>query len=153
MLDSTEQKIIDDIARIGWSCIGVPEDEHGPGFVYSIGMMQSLDHPEIIMFGLKLALMFDVVNLIGHEVRSGRRFAEAGLYEDLLNGCAAKLLPVDEAWHAEYFGYAMWHRRYLGRMATLQAMQCIWPDQKGLFPDEPGCHPAVVRLQPLPGIS
>jgi hypothetical protein len=46
------------------------------------------------------------------------------------------------------FGYAMWHRRYVGKIGTLEAVQCVWPDKAGLFPGEPGCDAEVEALQP-----
>ena|SRR5688572_21937841 len=149
MIDPDEQRILDDIARVGWSLTGVRADEHGPSFVYSIGMMHTLNHPEIIVFGLDLTLMFNLVNDMGAQIRSGRRFEEPVLYDDVLARFACKVLPVIERHHEEYLGYAMWHRRHVGKIGTLQVVQLIWPDKSGLFPDEPGCHPAVVERQPL----
>lgn len=149
MLDESEQRVIDDIARVGWHLIGVEADEEGPGFVYSIGMMPTLNHPEVIMFGLRTELMVSVINGMGDAIRGGRPFCEPVLYEGLLEGYACKIIPVHESQHPEYLGYAMWHRRYLGRIDDLQAVQCVWPDKAGLFPDEPGCHPYVVTVQPM----
>lgn len=149
MLDETEQNILTDIGRYGWSLIGVPECAEGPSFVYSIGMMHTLDHPEVIMFGLDIELMWRIVNDIGADVRNGRRFIDTGLYEGVIEGFACKVKPVAEAHHTTYLGYAMWHRRHVGRIGTLRAVQCLWPDRDGVFPDEQNCDPDVVRLQPL----
>src|SRR5688572_25274034 len=147
--DAYEQNLLKDVERVGWSLVAVPADEHGPSFVYSIGMMQTLNHPEIIVFGLDLTLMSNVVNDMGDQIRGGRRFEEPVLYEDVLERFACKVLPVMKRHHEEYLGYAMWHRRHVGKIGTLQVVQLIWPDKSGLFPDEPGCHPAVVERQPL----
>ena len=148
MIDPSETKILQDIDRHGWSLLMINGDPHGAGFVYSIGMMHTLKHPEIIMFGLNINLMAQLINTIGDDIRAGRRFESVGLYEDLLKGYACKCVPVAEKYHSEYLGYAMWHRRHVGKIGTLQAVQCLWPDKAGLFPDEPGCNPDVVKLQP-----
>jgi hypothetical protein len=129
--------------------VGVPADKEGPSFVYYIGMVQKLDHPEKIMFGLDLTLMASVINGIGDEIRGGRLFREPGLYNGLLERFACRISPVAEAYHKEYLGYAMWHRRHVGQIGTLEVVQCIWPDMSGRFPDETECDPAVVQLQPL----
>jgi hypothetical protein len=147
--DETEQKILEDIERHGWSVICILEDASGPSFVYSIGMMHTLNHPEIIIFGLDIDLMWRMVNGIGDDIQNGRTFTERGLYEEILEGFACRIEPVDDSHHPTYLGYAMWHRRHIGQIGTLQAVQCLWPDRNGRFPDEPGCHPEVVRLQPL----
>jgi hypothetical protein len=146
--DPAEQKILHDIATIGWSLIGIDSDNQGPSFVYSIGMMQTLNHPEIIMFGLDTSLMATVINDIGDDIRSGRPFRQPGLYEGILKNFACKIEPVHEKYHPEYLGYAMWHRRHVGHIGTLQAVQCLWPDKVGLFPGDPGCDPAIAQRQP-----
>jgi hypothetical protein len=151
MTDKIEQRVLDDIAKFGWHLIAVNPDERGPGFVYSIGMMETLGHPEIIMFGLDSKLMATVINNIGRQVREGRNFAELGLFEDLLEGYACTMIRVDDRWHAEYLGYAMWHRRHIGKVGTLEALQCLWPDKAGKFPGEDGCQREIVALQPLLG--
>jgi hypothetical protein len=152
MLDKGEQKVIDDIARYGWHLISVKADEHGPGFVYSVGMMHTLSHPEIIMFGLDNDFLAAVINDMGRQIRAGRNFAALGLFEDLLEGCACKVIEVSARWHSEYLGFAMWHRCYAGQPGSLRALECLWPDKQGRFPDEAGCHPGVVSLQPVLGI-
>jgi hypothetical protein len=148
MADEVEQNILDDVERMGWSLICVREDARGPSFVYSIGMMQTLNHPEIMMFGLDVDLMGSIINGMGFEIREGRRFDEEGLYEGLIEGFACGVAPVDAAHHTTYLGYAMWHRRHLGKIGTLRAVQCIWPDKLGLFPHEEGSHADAVGLQP-----
>lgn len=57
MSDPAEQRVLDDIAKFGWHLIQINAGEAQPGFVYSIGMMESLGHPEIIMFGLARRLV------------------------------------------------------------------------------------------------
>ena len=101
------------------------------------------------MFGLARQLMGTVINDMGRQVRAGRNFTELGLFEDLLQSYACKMIRVHERWHREYLGYAMWHRRHVGKIGTLEALQCLWPDKSGKFPGEEGCHSEVVARQPL----
>jgi uncharacterized protein DUF4262 len=149
MTDKVEQQVLNDVAKFGWHLIQINADADGPSFVYSIGMMETLGHPEIIMFGLAPKLMGTVINDAGRQVREGRNFAELGLFEDLLNGYACKFICVHERWHTEYLGYAMWHRRHVGKIGTLTALQCLWPDKAGRFPDEDACNGEVIERQPL----
>lgn len=151
MPNEIEQRTLDDIKKHGWHLIIVPDDEEGPGFVYSVGMMQTLKHPEIIMFGLEPDLMVEIIHGMGEEIRKGRRFAGTGLADDLLKGFECKIVPVDKQWHDEYMGYAVWHRRQVGKAGTLQAIQCVWPDKRGRFPDDPLCNRDVVASQPILG--
>ncbi len=112
-------------------------------------MMVTLNHPEIVCFGLDHKLTASIINSMGDEIRNGRSFREAGLYEGLIRGFACKIRTVSKSSHARYLGFAMWHRRHIGQIDTLEAVQLLWPDKAGLFPDEPGCTPEILKLQPL----
>ena len=149
MLDATEQRVVDDVARYGWHLISVEADAEGPAFTYTVGMMLTLEHPEVILFGLRTPTMGQVLNDIGGEIRRGRPFGEPGLYEWIIEGYACKIAAVDPRFHVDYLGFAMWHRRHVGQTGSLVAVQCLWPDKGGRFPDEPGCDSTVVVRQPL----
>jgi hypothetical protein len=112
-------------------------------------MIPTLGHPEIVIFGLDHKLSATIINIIGKEIRSGRPFREAGLYEGLIEGFACKIRPVSKSSHKDYLGYAMWYRRHIGQAGTLEAVQLLWPDKAGLFPDEPGCDAGILRHQIL----
>jgi hypothetical protein len=148
MLDDDEVKVIDDIKKYGWHAIHVDKDHAGPGFAYSVGLMDGLKHPEIIIFGLRRQLMHDMLWGIFREVQSGKNFSE-GKHEDVLEGYACDFRIVHEEQHQLYLGYAMWHCRYRGSIGSLRALQCTWPDKSGLFPFEKGCNDEVRRRQPL----
>jgi len=149
MLDKSEQRIVDDIARVGWHVLGVLAAEDYPPFTYSIGMMPTLGHPEIVIFGLDHKLCATIINAMGKEIREGRSFREPGLYEGLIERFACKIRPVTPSSHAGHLGFAMWHQRHIGQINKLDAVQLLWPDKAGLFPDEPGCHPGLMAMQPL----
>jgi len=149
MLDKSEQRIVDDIARHGWHVLGVLASADKPPFAYSIGMMPTLAHPEIVVFGLDHRLCATIINTMGKEIRQGRSFREPGLYEGLIEHFACKIRPVAQASHANHLGYAMWHHRHIKQACPLEAVQLLWPDKAGLFPDEPGCNRGIIALQPV----
>lgn len=149
-LDPDESRVVDDIREYGWHAVCVEEDEEGPGFNYSVGLLETLDHPEIIVFGLDRGLMHDVMWNMVREIRSGRRFEDPVRYEEVLEGCACAIRPVHGTQHAAYLGYAIWYTRWLETRIELRAVQLIWPGKvDGLFPWEPGCAPIVIERQPL----
>jgi hypothetical protein len=149
MLDKAEKRIVDDIARVGWHVLGVLAAKDYPPFTYSIGMIPTLGHPEIVIFGLDHKLSATIINIIGKEIRGGRSFREPGLYEGLIEHFACKIHAVSPVNHKDHFGFALWHQHHIGASAPFEAVQLLWPDKAGLFPDEPGCHPGAIRMQPL----
>lgn len=143
-----EKNILEDIATYGWSGTIVEEDACGPGFEYTIGLMERFNHPEVIVFGLNNETMHDILWAMFREVQAGRSFAEPGVYSGILERFACAIRPVHEEWHTEYLGYAMWHRRYVGKMGDLRAVQCVWPDRNGHFPSGTCCDPEIALRQP-----
>jgi hypothetical protein len=147
-LDDSDRQLLADIVQHGWHGITVNDDEPAP-FEYAVGFEQTLEHPAVIIFGLRSELMHSVLWGIFNDIKSGRRFEEEALYEDVLGGCAVAVRSVHESWHPRYLGYAMWHHRYAGRAGSLRAVQIVWPGKlDGLFPWERGCNEEVVRRQP-----
>lgn len=150
MLEPDEQRVLDDIAKYGWHDVCIETDEVGPGFNYTVGFMQTVEHPEVIIFGLKRNVMHDVLWGIFRDIQKGLRFDTPGLYENLLEGCACTSRQVHASQHPDYLGYAMWHCRHRGLKGLLSAVQCFWPGKlDGKFPWEDGCNEEVRMRQPL----
>lgn len=50
--DASERKLISDVKKFGWSCVGIaPEGKSGP-FAFTVGLEQTYGHPELAIFGL-----------------------------------------------------------------------------------------------------
>jgi hypothetical protein len=140
-----DQKVIDDVAHYGWHVVKILEGGDKPGWAFSVGLYHTFGHPEIIVFGLKPALMHSIINNIGEDVRSGKRFKEDKQYPDLIEGyqCAFKI--VNPAWYEPFLGYATWFYKGMG----YSVLQCIWPDKESIYPWEPGFNPNWASAQPL----
>lgn len=149
MTDRAEQRVIDDIDAYGWHVVCIGADEHGPSFDYTIGLMQTFRHPEIIVFGLDNSLMHQILTGMVTTIRRGGSFANPGQYADVLEGFSCVVRRVAQERHREFLGYAMWYCRHVGKIGSLEAVQLFWPDKADRFPWEPECNDAVKRLQPL----
>jgi hypothetical protein len=143
--DDIERKLVSDIEEFGWHVIKIFEDDEGPAFAYSIGLFKNFSHPEIIVFGLDVNLMHRMINLVGEEVRQGRRFADDEAASGILEGYDVRFLNVASRHYHEHVGYARWF--YTGDDFLL--LQCLWPDKKGRFPTDPGFAKALRPRQPL----
>ncbi len=149
-LDDDERRVVDDVRKHGWHACCIEPDAEGPGLNYSIGLIETENHPEIIIFGLDRRLTHDIMWGMVHDIRAGRRFDRPGRYEDLIDQYACAVRPVHESQHPPFLGYAMWYMRWIGRMGELEAVQLFWPSKcDGLFPWEDGCPQPVIDLQPL----
>jgi hypothetical protein len=143
--DANEQRVIDDVERHGWHLVGI-EDGPEPPFVYSIGLYHTLGQPEIIILGLKDAsTMGQIVNLIGDEMRKGTKFEDWFESEGILEGYNCIFRQVAREHYPEYLGYALWYYR----PEEFPVLQCIWPDNGGRYPWQPGVSADIVNRQPI----
>lgn len=133
------------IEQFGLSVIHVSEDEIGPAFSYSVGLFQTYQHPEIIMFGLPQESMQIIINNFAYEIESGTTYRPDELYGDILPDydCILKMVPSE--WYDDYVGQAQ--RFYQG--SSFQLLQCVWPDLNHKFPWQPGFNANWRNRQPL----
>lgn len=144
IVDESEKKLVDNIAEYGWHVIKVFDPDGGPSFAYSVGMTETLDHPEVIIIGLGVDLMHHMINDIGTRIRSGESLESGQPIEGLLEGALCILYPVTSRHLREYFAAAYHH--YGG--AYFGALQCFWPGKvDGCFPWEPNCSEFVRDVQ------
>jgi hypothetical protein len=143
--DAGDRKLLDDIERVGWHMIGVPEDDRGPGFVYSIRLFHSFRHPEIVVVGMKLQLMFSMVSEVGTWARSGQPVRDGTIREGLLEDYTCTFRSVGKQWYKVYFGYALWFYQ----SDDFPVLQCVWPDKDERWPWDPQFNPPWKPKQPV----
>jgi hypothetical protein len=139
--------ILERVAKFGWAATAVSGGEEHPSFLYTTGLVATLEHPEVIVFGLERRLAYDIVALVVADIRAGKRYASPGLFSDLLTVPMA-LRPVDPTQHIFYFGETLGFYRQQGRHGDFTAVQLFWSDARGLFPFDAACDPAVIDAQP-----
>src|SRR5262249_23936133 len=131
--DDRDRKVLADIARVGWTVIAVQADGEGSGFAFSIGLLHTLGHPEILIMGLRPQIAQQLINNIGDAIREGQRFEAGKHYEGIAAGFPLAFVEMDRRYYREYLGYAGWF--YRG--PDFPVLQCVWPDKQGVFPWEP----------------
>ncbi len=145
-MSRTQQKIRSDIAEVGWHVVRVLEDAEGPGFAYSIGFGPTLDHPEVVAFGLPLESMHVIVNLIGAEIRNGHVFRGGDATPSILEGHPVAFRDVSSTHYDDYLSQAATY--YEADHRELRVVQCFWPDANSRFPWDDGVEPSCSDSQP-----
>lgn len=141
---SPEQSISEGVRKNGFRILAIAD--HKPPFAYTVGLIFTQQHPELMIFGLPEAgpsILRAAIKLI----RDGERFDAAGEY-DILGLIRVATRPVDPTQHEFYLGYAMGYCREQARPGGLQAVQVFWPDKQGRFPFTRGCEEQVWAAQP-----
>ena len=151
VLSAADQKVVDDVATHGWSCMNVGAGDGEPNFSYSIGWWEKIKSPEAIVFGLPSKLQHSILWELFRQVKGGLELSDGLRIANLVEGHDCIARPVHSSQMREYFGFALWYRRLRsGPFASLQAFAIFWPGKnQGLFPWDADCEHAVRDAQPL----
>lgn len=135
-------KTMKDIERDGWTTISVFAEDDTPPFAYSIGF-QEHDHPEVIVIGLTPVIAHQIIGGLYDRVAAGETFADGQRDSRVLDGYDVMFreMPPD----GRPLNMA---RRYYG-VDDLPALQIVWPDREGRFPDEEGFDPQYAGIQDI----
>lgn len=140
-------KLNEDINKFGWHVCKVFGEGINTEFAYSVGLYQTFNHPEIIFIGLKLDLAHILINNIGEDIKTGKKFESGKLYDDILDNFQCAMVDVSTKHYNEYVGQAQ--NFYKGDGFPL--FQCIYPTIKGIYPWEKNWPKDLQNIQPILG--
>ena len=109
--DDFDRKLLADFARVGWAVVGIPADDEGPSYAFSIGLHRAHSHPEVILIGLPFEASQQFINAVGATVSKGGRYEADHRYDDLIEGHVATFVSVDRSHYKAYLGAAGWFYR------------------------------------------
>lgn len=143
--DAGDEKLLADIHQHGWHVVGVPDDEKGPGFCFTVGIYLRTLQPEILMMGVPIEPTHQVLNTIAEYLMAGGTITPDMRYPDFVDEREVLFRPMHQTQFHEYLGCANWFYRPSG--TPFPALQCIWPDLQGRFPHEEGFDSRFVGRQ------
>lgn len=141
--DDMEDAVRDNIKEHGWHGMKVPEDDAGPGFVYTIGLYRTFGHPEMICIGLPLDVAHQGLWECARHIRAGGTLGDGCEFWEAFQDARCAFRTVLTRHYREYLGYARWY--YEGD--AFPVVQMLWPDSCGKLPGDEGCAESTVRLQ------
>jgi len=143
--EGDDDKLLQDIAGIGWHVIMVEATDYLPGFAYTIGLWKNYNHPELISFGLSVKTLHSILNIGGDLAKSRQQIKAGNIYEDFFENSRTQILNVDKRNIADYFGYAIWFYE----QKEFPALQLVWADRNNKFPWESNFEIEFENKQPL----
>ncbi|HEX3890673.1 MAG TPA: DUF4262 domain-containing protein, partial [Verrucomicrobiae bacterium] len=99
-----DDKIIRDVIEYKCHIIGIPEDNEGPKYSFSIGLYLHFNHPEIVIFGLDHKIAADSINGICAMVEKGHRFKPKEITNEIFGNVSATFIDVHPKFYKEFFG-------------------------------------------------
>lgn len=143
-LDDHEQKFVATIREHGWFHTHVLGDaEHSP-FNYSTGWWHSINHPEMIVFGISAETSGSILWDIYREVLAGDPLEVGTRTDRAFKNLPAYAFEVSPKFYPEYVGWSRWF--YGGD--DFRCLQLVWPDRSGRFAWEDGAEPSLAETQP-----
>lgn|GEM_PF-1719238 len=144
------EPVRDHIVKYGWHIQQVLGDAGRFGWSYSIGFADSLDHPDLVVFGLPGDVARVLLNDIGDALARGQRFDVGARYGDFLENVDVEFRATLARWHPAHFGRAKdWYN------GDVLVWQVVIPDLQNRFPGDPGEEASRFQLllfddQPAP---
>jgi hypothetical protein len=134
-LDATDRKVLADVEKHGWHCLHVHDEGRLPYWSFSIGVFQTWQHPELVVFGLRDTVAHELLSHLVARVKAGEIFSGDRDYGDVLEGFACRFMDVDPEWYGTFLGYAQW---FYETEHGFPVLQLVWPDKQGRYPWEDG---------------
>ncbi|WP_281452005.1 DUF4262 domain-containing protein [Paenarthrobacter nitroguajacolicus] len=138
--DPVFNQLLSLIEEHGWAVRHVCASDE-PAFSYTVGLT-AMKHPEIVMEGLPFEVAQAFLNLMGEEVKAGRRFSPGSITTDHTEPPA----PIAFIASENIAGLTAVADVY----GKVEALQAIWSDSTGRLPWEPSYRNAA-DTQPLLG--
>jgi len=137
-----------DIARFGWSMIGVfPTDDNDSiqtYFCYTVGLWQTYGQAELVTLMLRPEVANAVVHgLVDDHLKQGERYVHGQTADDLIRDFSVHFRTVPVASERYTLSAA---RAYYGH-DEFDVLQMVLPDKAGKFPWDAGVDPAMRTIQ------
>jgi len=143
--DELLEKTKHNIEKYGLQVISIRASEYLPSFSYSIGLLESYQHPELICFGLSTDLMHTLINDVAALIKQGEKTESGRNYDNIFANSDAQFVQVDARNVPDYFTLAL---KYY-QLDQIPAIQLVWTDRKNRFPWDMGFEEEFVYKQPL----
>lgn len=142
-----QQEVLHNLKTWGWSFTYVFGSEDEPCFSYSVGLLASYTHPEIIVLGLSEESSHGLVSRVAQRAAQGDPIDLSRPSEDLVRGYAFLFTEVGSVYREKYAKSDCW----LYGSTDFPLYQLIWPSEAGLFPWHPLAPENYRTAQPILG--
>lgn len=153
--DAIKQKVIDDVDRVGWSAIAVFPTGEDPGWPYSYPFIYTIGFalrgwPDVIVVGLPHGVGHQLCHNAFEQMKEGGPWVVGQERDDVLESFTMRVGSVSPDRRDEHLTITGWYydrvaeevitaatddRDRLG-IVPWKAVQIVWPDAVGKFPDD-----------------
>ncbi len=142
------KSVLENIEKFGFhttSVMGRDSDE--VSYSYSTGIHETIDKPDIIIFGLSPSVSHAVIGIYYDRVRAGELFEPGIEYSGFLKGYLVMFASISKVKIDEHMLCIPW--LYPGKQH--EAYQLLYPDDDGKWPWQDNAEESFRHLQPVLG--
>jgi hypothetical protein len=147
--DSSQFRIIDDIAAYGWHCAHAPAAGDFAPVSYSVGLFRTFKFPELAVLGLPSHLAQVLLQRAVNELRQGRPLNLPGATPALIRNAECMLVRVPLGAYSDQFDLCRWYYE----SQDFPLYQIVWPAANGRFPWDDSAPALLKTHQPVLGHS
>lgn len=148
--DEAKKKYLELIKEVGWAVVGVPMGERGPFMVYTIGLEETFDHPELVVFGLAPEIAHQFFHILVKEIKAGNPLKPGEKYTDLTGGGLPMIFyPLAPEKVSELRVLTWFVAEHAKKKKISPPLQMIWSDPAGLLPWEENFDEQFKNHQPM----
>jgi hypothetical protein len=132
MKSRADEKLESDIQHYGWHCLHVAPrlGKEGASFTYTIGLVSSYHHPELMIFGLGRDKSHGILCECVEMIKAGTKFPVNERVSDVLSrDFDVMFKPIRKEFFSEYLGTAVRHYGH----KEFGAYVLFWPDKANQF--------------------
>jgi hypothetical protein len=131
-MNAYERTVLANVEKFGWHCTSVAprSGEVGESFSYTVGLSQTFDSTELMVFGLASDVAHSIFSIFVDRLREGRPIPLDAPSDDLLKDYPCVFVPVPRPRYNDYVFSALWF--YAEQ--EFQLHQLVYPDREGRFP-------------------
>lgn len=137
--------LVGEAQRHGYATVEVGADEHGAGYVFSVGAWRGFGVPEGVVIGLPDDLGRRLLDAYLRRARAGEKFALGRVYHDFFDNAPVVLERVTRDHYPEFFGSAL----LIYPSGDFPAVQLIVATPQGDWPWQPDAPAGFADWQPV----
>jgi len=134
------------VAEFGYTLMMLGGYDHLPTHCYTIGLFETTGHPDLILAGFPLELMYGLLHDVAKKVQAGETFMPGTKSDDILVGFPVAFDKLPRTNVPNRVGALHYYYASKG-LESYKLAQMFLPDPNSLFPWDRGCDAEYKSVQ------
>jgi len=131
-INDYERSVLKNVKKFGWHCTSVfsREGDDRARFSYTVGLYESYNSPEFIIFGLDSEIAHSLLSILSEAAEDGQMYSLDKPCDKIIQGYECIFVEVPKQMYNDYVFSALWYNAG----DSFPLYQVVWPDSNGNYP-------------------